>query len=1064
MENKKDRSFIGVSTLIVSAWTLCVLVPAISLAQLPDGTISGVVVDVDGGVMSSVQVEIVSRATGHVRGTITGAQGEYNVPTLLPGDYDVIVEAAGFKRTVRAATVEAGTDTRTDLVLQVGAITESLTVAAAAPQIHYDSPAVSGTITHAQVEGLPLNGRSFLELAKLEPGVRPPAAANRNRTTVPVLSAPAPNLRGPRFTVDGGDVTAVGLAGAQMGFSQEVVQEFQVSTVNSDLSAGMTASGSVNVVTRAGTNELHGTAFDFFRDHDMAACPALKRDPNNADPFFRRQQFGFAVGGPLRRNRLFYFGTWERNDQQAVAPTTVLAADFASLSRVTRSPLLGTLFSARVDMKITDSHTAFVRHSHDGSRTFAPIAITSNNAYPSNWNRGDNKADQSLIALASVLRPTLVSDLRASYFVVGSSSGKPDDQDCANCLGLSAPSINIPQAGLLIGNSLSNDNEERRFELTESLTWQRGTHRARLGADWEYSSDRNLIRDNDPVSMTLFSPDQVRAFNATVSEQQRIPLPATFRTLDDILQLPVQSLTIGVGDPGIPQERGGSARRWSTVWLYAEDAWRTHDRLTPTYGLGWGFDGILNHDLRKPLLLAPILGADGLGPTRRNWTNFAPSAGLVWVPSSSRKTVVRAGAGRYYQPEGGLTSSMDNERVALGPPGLGRQTFVGASIRNPLPNIPGVPVGTLLDFRTAPTRFTGTALMTSLPGIRASLFQTLASSDAMVQQVQIAKQVSGNSAAIFPVDVPTASAVHLNAGVQRELARNLVVSADVVYRHFAHVPQNSGFLDLNHFMSARGPVIPMCTAALASDAAALCSRGPINVYVAPYRSTYTGLLVRAEQRVSSGVQILGSYAYSKNSGINAGNGFNLDNWLDNTGPINDFTHVFSFAGALQLPRQFELGVNFSYSSAPPFTAYVGRIDFNGDGTMNDLLPGATVNVFNRGMDRRDLERLVAKFNDTYAGTKDAQGTLIPRLTLPARYGFDDNYHSLDLRVSRPLSLRQGARVTLIAEVFNVFNAANLSGYSGDLTSPAFGQPTSRAIQVFGSGGPRAFQLAARVGF
>jgi hypothetical protein len=167
---------------------------------------------------------------------------------------------------------------------------------------------------------------------------------------------------------------------------------------------------------------------------------------------------------------------------------------------------------------------------------------------------------------------------------------------------------------------------------------------------------------------------------------------------------------------------------------------------------------------------------------------------------------------------------------------------------------------------------------------------------------------------------------------------------------------------------------------------------------------------------------------------------------------------------LRLPRAFELGVNMSYSTAPPFTAYVGGIDFNGDGTMNDLLPGTTVNAFNRGMDRRDLERLLAQFNDTYAGTWDARGALIPRLTLPAQYGFGDNYHSLDLRVSRTVSIGQGVRAILIGEVFNVFNAANLSGYSGDLTSTAFGQPTNRATQVFGSGGPRAFQVAMRVGF
>src|SRR5262245_31167449 len=216
MENNRHLDSRQTFASALSVWTLCMLVPAIGLAQLPDGTIAGVVIDGSGSVMRGVHVDVVSRATGHVRATITGTDGQFSVPALLPGDYQVSAEAAGFKRTVRAATVEPGTGTKVDLVLEIGEITQSLTVEAVAPQIHYDSPAVSGTITHAQVEGLPLNGRSFLELAKLEPGVRPPGAANRNRTTVPVLSAPAGNLRGARVTVDGGSVTAIGLAGAQM--------------------------------------------------------------------------------------------------------------------------------------------------------------------------------------------------------------------------------------------------------------------------------------------------------------------------------------------------------------------------------------------------------------------------------------------------------------------------------------------------------------------------------------------------------------------------------------------------------------------------------------------------------------------------------------------------------------------------------------------------------------------------------------------------------------------------------------------------------------------------------
>ena len=212
--------------------------------------------------------------------------------------------------------------------------------------------------------------------------------------------------------------------------------------------------------------------------------------------------------------------------------------------------------------------------------------------------------------------------------------------------------------------------------------------------------------------------------------------------------------------------------------------------------------------------------------------------------------------------------------------------------------------------------------------------------------------------------------------------------------------------------------------------------------------------------------MLGSYAYASNTGTNAGAGFNLDNWLQNVGPTNDDRrHVLNVAGMMRLPWQLDLGFNLSYTSEPPFSAFVGTIDFNGDGTKGDLLPGTTVNAFNRGMGPADLEQLVNQFNQTYAVTKDAVGTRIPRLDLPAHYSFGSSFHTLDLRVTRPFVIEGRWRLSLIGEMFNVYNKANLSAYSSDLTNSAtFGQPTSRATQIFGSGGPRAVQLAARVSF
>jgi hypothetical protein len=271
-------------------------------------------------------------------------------------------------------------------------------------------------------------------------------------------------------------------------------------------------------------------------------------------------------------------------------------------------------------------------------------------------------------------------------------------------------------------------------------------------------------------------------------------------------------------------------------------------------------------------------------------------------------------------------------------------------------------------------------------------------------------------------------------------------------------------------------VIPKCTAAQQSDPLALCSTGPILVWAATSNQTYKGLLVRADKRFSHRFQMLGSYAWSSDIGTpgtgvsNPTTGFgatglDLDNWHQKNAPLSiDYTQIANLAGVVQLPWRFDLGVNFSYSSLPPFSPIVGGIDFNGDGTTGDLLPGTTVGQFNRGLGSADLVRLVGQFNQTYAGTADPHGRIIPRITLPGSYSFDHGFQALDLRLSRTFVFRERWRVSMIGEVFNLYNAANLSGYSNDLTTPAFGQPTARFTQLFGSGGPRAFQLAVRVSF
>ena len=268
-----------------------------------------------------------------------------------------------------------------------------------------------------------------------------------------------------------------------------------------------------------------------------------------------------------------------------------------------------------------------------------------------------------------------------------------------------------------------------------------------------------------------------------------------------------------------------------------------------------------------------------------------------------------------------------------------------------------------------------------------------------------------------------------------------MVSADLVYRHFEHVPQNGGALDLNRFGSG---TFQICAPAQRDDPERFARWDRSSC-----RWRHLCRPIAACSGADKRFRAAGSCSalYVLNGTGTSRQRFNLDDWGQNSGP-SGLPHELNLAGLAQLPWRLDLGFNFSYGSAPGFSAYVGDIDFNGDGTVGDLLPGTTLNAFNRSLNRADLERLVAAFNQTYAGRPDGLGTTIPRLTLPGRYSFGDSVHALDARLSRSFALGGRWRVSLIGEVFNLYNSPNLSGFSGDLTSALFGQLTSRATQVF----------------
>jgi Carboxypeptidase regulatory-like domain len=1025
-------------------------------AQVPSGGITGLVTDPSGAAVPGASVVVSNKETGLSRALAVSQAGEFSAPALLPGIYEVTADARGFKHFSREAIVEAGTTTSVSLAMELGPASEHLTVQAAVPQMSYESHEISSIVTPSQIETVPLNGRDYLELAKLEPGAQQPTRASNNRTLVPLLGAPAGQSgRATRVTVDGGSVMEIGNGGAAMGFSQEVVQEFQVSAANFDLTTDATASGAINVVTRSGTNQFHGSAFAFFRDHHLSAYPGLSRIPSDLDPFFQRRQFGVTLGGPIRKDRAFFFGTFERNEQRGVTATELVTPDFAPLSRIGPSPTYVDQLTFRSDFQVSDREFFFVRYSHEDAFSFAPITVNGvvTATYPSAWARQPAWADQSILGLTSQFGTHHVNDLRFSYFFVSAAQQAPQTSDCFDCLGLGAPSITV-RPDLFIGSSNSDTVLARRYQLTDVFTWQKGAHGIQFGGDWETARGGRTEIADQPVTMTLFSPQSVRAFNALQPPNLQILLPATFLTLSDILQLPLQNFTVGIGDPHVPQAGFGNVRVAPLIYLFAQDTWHLRPRFVLNYGLGWTYDAPLNYDLHKPAYLAPVLGVSGLAPTRENWKDFSPSLGFAWNLRSDGKTVIRGGVGVYYDAQTPFEIA-DPERVSLGPRGVGRGSYFSGGIQDPI-------TGAYLNFSN-PTTFTGASLLGILPTIRGDVTQLRGdpnNRDFSVTNVEMDKQGSVDAA-----DFPSVSATHFSLGVQREIARDFVVSADFVLRRFRHIGTPPDLLDANHFSSASGPLLPLCTDQQRTDPAALCSLGPIYLNSGMGSARYEGLLVRADKRLSRNFQFLASYAYSSNVGNNFSNGFNDENPLSNRGPLSiDFRHILNLSGVTLLPGRFQLGLVLTYISKPPFSAFLGGLDLNGDGTTGDLLPGTTVNEFNRGLGKADLQRLVAQFNGAYAGKRDAKGAIIPPIVLPSQFALGDSLFTQDLRLSRDLHIADRWRLSLIGEAFNVLNIANLSGRSGNLLAPGFGEPTSRITQVFGSGGPRSFQLAARVSF
>jgi len=1044
------------------------------------GSIVGSVVDPSGARVAGATVTVEESDRGFRRSDVTNDTGSFSFNALPPGNYQVMVESSGFSKSTQTITVNVGRDATVDFKVDVAGTSQSVSVQADAISVNLTDSKIDEIISRSDINDLPLNGRNAYELAKLVPAVTVTSAQTRN-TAVAIQIAGRPSTS-TRITVDGISIVDYTQGGTDQNFSQEIVQEFQVSASNMDPSSGISESGKVNIVTRSGGNQFNGNIFGFFRDNAYAAYPGLghpvplanpSNDPtiatfndSQANPSFYRRQFGGTLSGPIIKDKLFWLASVDNTLQTAIAPFQPNLAAFLPLARLDSQPLRDLLMDYRLDWRPLDKHSFFVRYSRERG------TLSKGTGFPDDDGFQYNRAYTAMLGWTAAWTTHLVSDFRLGFdnahiLQKPVALAAAEAQQYAPLLPYLG-NITVSGTNMTFGtkNNIPNESSTPRLEFVPSFIYTHGSHTWKFGADIERNPYWLKWFYDSPYSGSVFTPAQATAAGISV--------PATYTTIGDLLQLPLASFAFGIGsDATLPSYNTNNVWVRHRYFFYGGDSWRVSRRLTLNLAANYSYeDGIVNWDEPKPQSLSKLFNGN-LSATRRDNNNIAPVVGFAWDPDGKGKTVIRGGFGIYY---GTITPNpTSRERDILAPEGDGYVSVNGTFINNPKPGGTGV-----LNFTTAlKNQQAGTFrladLLTYLPAIRASLqpIFTGTNTNTAVTNFDFFKSTGagssgGGSNTILMPDLTATYSMQSSIGFQHQFGSDLTVNASFVYDVVNH---SLDTLDLNRF---NRPVLSVGPPVVGGPVDS--TLGPVLVEESGGKAVYKALLVSVNKRLSHRFQFGLAYTLqSDNATVTPLIDYN--NRANNYGPVAGVPRQqLNFSATYQMPYGFSLALVNQMQSSLPLNVFLSNIDLNGDGTQSDLLPGLKPNSVNVGTPCSALPGLVASFNAQYQfpGSVDKlQNSLAKGIALPpGGYSCGDPSISQDVRLTKVFNFGEHARINLFAEVFNIFNIANLTypSSAGNIfnattgISTGFGQPTARFSNQFGSSGPRAGQFGFRLNF
>lgn len=616
-------------------------------AQGNEAEIVGVVTDSSGAVVPTAELTLTNLATGVTRTITVQPDGQYRFSPVAPGTYKMTAKAGNFQTaSIVNLVINLGMSVTQNITLQVGSSQQVVEVAGDIPVVDTLSNDVSGLIDQEQITTLPINTRQYLNLALLEPGTSQDATRTFYNN-VQVSGGGYFYANG--FMVDGVRNTWAEQGEPRQNFPEGAVQEFKVYVAQYPAEYGMYMGGLITVATKSGTNQIHGEAFEYWRNerlnHDNSFQQQAEALEHTGNPF-NRNQFGGDIGGPIIKNRTHYYVAYERTQtSSSYTIFTSLPQLYGANQGTFRQPLTDQMFTARLDHQINKNQRVFVRYAQEWNKlTFQGCSGQFEQfCY-------DGQIPRHSIVAGHTWTPTstIVNDFRFQYAYSAYLLGPPGhiytDVNTLTTSPTATADLQIAYTfpSFSYGAGYQEDGVEKRYEGSDVMSLQKGTHTLKFGYDVNYVPFIDALAFNVRGTWT-FGTDQ--PFNPND--------PATIAALTNPILFTASIPPVS-----------SSAPTWE-LGFFALDDWRARPGLTLNLGLRYDREpGSANQDLTEASFPMPIpfLG----NPSKRGSNkSFAPRVGIDWDPFHKGRDVIKAGYGIYYNNIQTLQNFSERENLAV---------------------------------------------------------------------------------------------------------------------------------------------------------------------------------------------------------------------------------------------------------------------------------------------------------------------------------------------------------------------------------------------------------------